>query len=313
MFSALVEPIDATIYVYARGGKDQKDRVDCDGQGGDGISPHVAGSDAGGGNDEGDSDEGDSDKDDHNHTLDSNCPFNTTSSNYESGTTLPISLIFSAPFIKSSEPIPPSPHIPTQLAFTIAELYGPLRQPSDSNSPPVSAISSGLLELIPPGVRPHAHDIIIIPFDELAEFVLDSTKKLRPLRATRRGANIVDREWVKVWDSEWEAREVKQREECQLERAERVVERRKRKSQYNDVEVDPCTANEERVDASRVTRLRVQEKTYNSSSDVAKFLSSAAGCFHCTVLLVVSIAGECTVISFPVAKFEGCAIHVLYK
>ena len=128
---------------------------------------------------------------------------------------------------------------------------------------PVSAIPPGLLEVIPPAVRPHAHDMITIPFEELAELVLNSAKKLRTQRARRRAVNMVEREWVKVWESESEAREAKQKGEHRLERAGRMVERRKRKAQDDDVEVGPLNTDEERVDPCRVTRVRVKEKSHS--------------------------------------------------
>ena len=204
LIPALVEPMDATIYVYARAGNDEEEQVDRNRPGGEGIGPQAAGSDARGGTDEG---YPDSDRD--NNNLDSDSSFNSSSSKTtfsDSETDTPcLSLIFSTPFLTSSKPIPPSP---PYLAFTIAELYGPLPQPTPSgiNSnneppPPVSTIPSGLLGVIPPAVRPHAHNMITITFDYLAESVLDSSKKLRMERAMLRAVKMVDGEWRKVWES----------------------------------------------------------------------------------------------------------------
>ena len=103
---------------------------------------------------------------------------------------------------------------------------------SDNDSPPVSSVPSGLLEVIPPAVRPHAHNMITIPFDDLAQLVMDSSEKLRMERAMLRAVKMVEREWVKVWKSMSQAKEAKQRGE---RRSERGLERRKRKAQESDI------------------------------------------------------------------------------
>ena len=91
---------------------------------------------------------------------------------------------------------------------------------SDNDSPPpVSAIPPGILEVIPPAVHPHAHDMITIPFEEPAELAVNSSKKLRKKRAMLRAVTMVEREWLKVWESMREDREAKQRGERRSERA----------------------------------------------------------------------------------------------
>ncbi|RPB25782.1 hypothetical protein L211DRAFT_56203 [Terfezia boudieri ATCC MYA-4762] len=266
LIPALVEPMDATIYVYARAGNDESEQVDSDGQVGDGqvgdgqvgdgqvgegISPHAAGSDAR---------YPDGDDDNNNYSSFNSSSSITISSDSETDST-GLSLIFSAPFLASSKPIPPSSHVPTYLAFTIAELYGPLPQPtpsrinSNSESPLVSTIPSGLLGVIPPTIRPHAHKMITITFDELAKLVLDSSAQLKKERAKLRAGKMVDREWLKVCKSMREASEAKKREERRSERAERVVQRRKRKAQDDDVEVGPQDTDEERA-GTRVRKIR---------------------------------------------------------
>ncbi|KAF8432381.1 hypothetical protein BGX38DRAFT_1334041 [Terfezia claveryi] len=234
LISALVEPMDATIYVYARAGNDEGGKLDGDGRGGGGVAAQASASDAGCRTGE-EYPAGNADNLNDSSTSSDNSfdPAKTCSDSERENTNFPISLIFSAPFVASSKPIPPSPHGQTHLAFTIAELYGPLPQPTPSrmnNNPPstISTIPPSLLELIPPMIRPHAHNTIAIPLDALAQLVIDAGEELREERAMSRAVKMVEREWAKVWEAVIKAREVKQRGKRKNERAERLVERRKR-------------------------------------------------------------------------------------
>jgi len=202
---SLVEPMDATIYVYARGNS----KADAHGQ-----------SEAGA------------------HLLTSNVADGGVTEHLDSTDTtdLPISLIFSATFLESSEPISPSP---TDLTFTLAELYGPLPRPTPSlihgASPPLSSIPSSLLSLIPPTMRPHAHETITIQLGVLATLITMSGLQLREDRAVSRAGAIVERDWAKVWERRGKETEANQREERINKRAERLVDRRKRKAQDGEV------------------------------------------------------------------------------
>ncbi|KAF8432396.1 hypothetical protein BGX38DRAFT_258740 [Terfezia claveryi] len=246
--SALVEPMDATIYVYARAGNDEGEKLDGDSRRSNGVTAQPSASDAvcrtGEQYPAGNAD----DLNDSSPSSDNSFnPPKTCSDSERENTYLPISLIFSAPFVASSKPIPPSPQRQTHLAFTIAELYGPLPKPTPSrmNNNPPPTIPSSLLELIPPIIRPHAYNTIAIPLDNLVQLVIDASEELLEERAMSRAVNMVEWEWAKLWEAVIKAREGEQRGKRKNERAERLVERRKRQVHDRDVEVGSQDTEEE--------------------------------------------------------------------
>ncbi|RPB23923.1 hypothetical protein L211DRAFT_229970 [Terfezia boudieri ATCC MYA-4762] len=209
LISALVEPMDATIYVYARAGNNEGEKLDGDSQSGGSVTAQTSASDAGCRTGEeypaGNADDVNDSSTSSDNSFD---PPKTCSVSERESTYLPISLIFSAPFVASSKPIPHSSHGQTHLAFTIAELYGPLPEPTPSrmNNNPPPTIPSSLLELIPPMIRPHAHNTIAIPLDNLAQLVIDASEQLREERAMSRAVTMVEWEWAKVWEAVIKAR-----------------------------------------------------------------------------------------------------------
>ncbi|KAF8432185.1 hypothetical protein BGX38DRAFT_1334091 [Terfezia claveryi] len=213
LISTLVESMDATIYVYARAGNDEREKLDGDGRGGGAVAAQPSASDAGCGASEeypaGHADDFNNGSTSSDNSFD---PSKICSDSETENTGLPISFIFSAPLLASSKPIAPSPH-----------------SRMNNNPPPtIPTVPSSLLELIPPMIRPHAHHTIAIPLDDPARLVIDASEELREERAMSRVVNMVEREWAKVWEAVIKAREIKQRGERKNERVERLVERRKR-------------------------------------------------------------------------------------
>ena len=77
-------------------------------------------------------------------------------------------------------------------------------------------------------------------------------------RAMLRAAKMVDREWMKVWETVSKARQEKQRGERINKRVERMVERRKRMAQEENCEVGTQATDSEQEGVCGVTRQKLR-------------------------------------------------------
>lgn len=138
----------------------------------------------------------------------------SSSSSSDDATASFLELIYTHPLLCNSQPVP---NLTTQrLQFSIAELYGPLPIPTQClvnlNSPsPIEPpeIPAEVLALIPPATRPAAAHRIVFELQDIAEELLEDKSRMKARRAEDRAREIVGGVWGGVevrWKREREGK-----------------------------------------------------------------------------------------------------------
>jgi len=164
-----------------------------------------------------------------NDTTDNDTTDDDTIDDDTADATAGIRQVYTRPLLHNNLPIHDHPTPPFELR--VAELYGPL--PHNSTTLP-----QDILDIMPPMMRPHAHEKINFPLDKLVGSILRQHAQLRQRRAQARAEGIVKKAWEKVEAEMERVRREKARVSGVQERELRLAGRRRARSSRGEFGVD---------------------------------------------------------------------------
>ncbi|KAF8415689.1 hypothetical protein EV426DRAFT_579011 [Tirmania nivea] len=155
-----------------------------------------------------------------------------------------IQQVYTRPLLRNNHPFHSHPTPPFELS--VAELYAPLPRNSIT-------IPEHILETMPPLMRPHAHQKIRFPLEELVDSILVDQREMRERRARDRAEGIVRKAWEEIEAEMERVRREQVRVREARERELRLVERKARKIQE---EGEPEQVGLDRLGRKGIKRIR---------------------------------------------------------